>query len=94
MQSVFTWTALHAQLRSYDYNCLIPEVEITEDGVLCLLHKLDVKKSHGPDEIPNTFLSRYAVWVAKYLHRIYTASLEAALISGDRRSAKKIPVHK
>lgn len=93
-QSVFTRAATHAQLRSYDSDSLMPEVEITEDGVLCLLHKLDVKKSPGPDELSNTFLSRYAVWVAKYLHRIYTASLDAAVIPDDWRSAKIIPVHK
>lgn len=72
----------------------MPEIEITEDGVLSLLHKLDVKKSAGPDQLPNTSLSRYAAWVAKYLHQIYVMSLRTSTIPDDWRSAKIIPVHK
>lgn len=54
----------------------------------------DVKKSPGLDQLSNTFLSRYAVWVAKYLHPIFVISLSTAVIPDDWRSAKIIPVHK
>lgn len=38
----------------------VPDVIITEEGVLNLLLKLDVKKSPGPDDIPNAFLKQYS----------------------------------
>lgn len=41
----------------------MPDIVISECGILNMLLKLDVKRSPGPDGIPNAFLSRYAEWV-------------------------------
>lgn len=70
------------------------EITISEDGILCLLRKLDIKKGSGPDRITNIFLHRYAGWVSKYLHKIYTVSLKMSSIPDDWRCANVVPIHK
>lgn len=67
---------------------------INEEGILHLLNNLDLKKSTGPDSIPNAFLNRYAAWISKYLLIIFRVSLETSSIPDDWRRAKIIPVLK
>lgn len=70
------------------------DIIITEEGVFSLLLNLDVKKSTGPDKIPNEFLKRYAEWVSKFLTIIFQTSLKQHHVPPDWRSARVIPILK
>lgn len=70
------------------------EVVISEEGIFSLLLDLDVKKSEGPDNIPNLFLKRYAEWVAKFLIVIFNASLQQHNVPNDWRRARVVPIYK
>lgn len=72
----------------------IPDVKISETGILNMLLNLDIKKSCGPDNIPNTFLKRYAEWTSKYLHVLFTRSLCEGQVPSDWRTATVKPLHK
>lgn len=74
--------------------CTLPDVVISEEGILSILLEMDTKKSIGPDCIPSEFLKRYAEWVAKYLSVIFKASLEQNTLPSDWLTAKVVPVHK
>lgn len=79
------------------FNTSLPpmsNVIVTESGIFNLLLRLDVKKSSGPDDIPNSFLNRYAEWVSKYLHVIFSKSLQEGEIPRDWGTARVKPVHK
>lgn len=78
---------------SCDENHLEP-VSVTEAGVLNLLLSLDIKKSPGPDKIPNQFLRRYAEWIAKYLYVIFNKSLLTGTVPKEWKKAKIIPIPK
>lgn len=69
-------------------------VSISTEGVTELLLHLDIKKSPGPDNIPNAFLKRYAVQVAPLLATIFQKSIDTATLPDDWRVAKVIPVFK
>lgn len=71
-----------------------PELEISCAGVVNLLLKIDTNKSAGPDNIPNTFLKRYAEWNAKYLTVILQKSLETGIVPMIWKNAKVVPVFK
>lgn len=72
----------------------IPDVTISENGVFNLLLNLDVKKSFGPDDIPNAFLKQYAQWCSKYLCVIFRRSIEEGALPDDWRVARVKPLHK
>lgn len=72
----------------------IPDLVISEAGVCNLLLNLDVKKSPGPDDIPNAFLKRYAEWCSKYLCVLYNRSLSESSLPDDWRTARIKPLHK
>lgn len=92
-KSVFTQD--DSSLPCYSVNLpSIPDVVISEAGVLNLLLKLDVKKSPGPDDIPNAFLKRYAEWCAKYLCILFNKSLNEGSLPDDWRTARIKPIHK
>lgn len=55
---------------------------------------IDVKKSPGPDGIPNLFLKRYAEWVAKYLTIIFQSSINNGFVPKAWKIAKIVPIHK
>lgn len=59
------------------------KIIITEPGVLSLLLNLDPKKSTGPDDTPYALLTRYGLWVAKYLVPIFSKSLNDARFPKD-----------
>lgn len=75
----------------------IPEISnltFSASGICNQLLKLDCKKSSGPDTIPNTFLVRYAEWVSKYLHVIFTKSFSTGKVPNIWKKASVIPVFK
>lgn len=72
----------------------IDDIEVTESGIFSLLLNLDVRKSAGPDLIPNAFLKRYAEWITGYLQVIFTKSLATASVPDDWKTARVIPIHK
>lgn len=72
----------------------IEPITITESGILNLLLNLDAKKGSGPDNIPNTFLKKYAEWVAKYLCLIFDKSLTTGRLPKEWKTARITPVHK
>lgn len=78
---------------SFDKSTL-DEIHLSEAGILSLLLALDIKKSCGPDNIPNPFLRRYAEWVSKYLLLIYKKSLDTCDVPRDWKIAKVVPIHK
>lgn len=72
----------------------LSDIVISEQGVFNLLLKLDVKKSSGPDGVPNEFLKRYAQWVSKYLTILFSKSLKDGQVPDDWVTAKVKPLHK
>lgn len=72
----------------------LSDVSISEPGILNLLLHFDIKKSPGPDDIPNSFLKRYAEWCAKYLYVVFTKSVNDGALPDDWRLAKIKPAHK
>lgn len=79
---------------SHESHSNMPELQVTEEGIFALLLDMDTKKAVGPDEIPNTFLRRYAEWVSKYLFVIFSASLVNCEVPLDWLSARVVPVYK
>lgn len=69
-------------------------IEISEQGILALLLKIDVKKTPGIDGIPNTFLVRYAEWCSKYLCIIFNKSLTASELPIHWKFSKIVPIPK
>lgn len=59
-----------------------------------MLLNLDIRKSPGPDDIPNSFFKKYAERCAKYLYVVFTRSLNEGTLPDDWRLAKIKPVHK
>lgn len=47
-------------LRSNTGRSIMKDLFIKEEGIFLLLLKKDIKKSIGPDKIPNEFFRRYA----------------------------------
>ncbi|KAM7303220.1 uncharacterized protein ISCGN_013200 [Ixodes scapularis] len=73
---------------------VMPNLEITQPGILSLLLNLNVKKSAGPDGISGTILRRYAEWLSHYLYLIFVESLRSSRLPDDWRCAKIVPIHK
>lgn len=94
-QSVFTLDN-HAvpEFRYVAQNNKLENIAISCDGVLNLILKLDTKKCTGSDGIPNSFLSRYSLWTAKYLTLIFQKSLDSGVVPRSWKSAKVLPLHK
>lgn len=90
--SVFTWDDDVLPVLE-NSSPAISDVVINEEGILHMLLKLDKKKSFGPDDIFNTFLKRYAKWIAKYLHIVFLRSLEDGQLPNDLRTARRISLH-
>lgn len=72
----------------------IDKLDITDAGIFNLLLKLDPKKGSGPDDIPNTFLKRYAEWCSRYLGLIFRKSLSTSQLPQEWKIAKIKPIHK
>lgn len=52
---------------SRTYSPLVDDVLITREGVLALLLNINMKKSAGPDNIPNSFLRCYAEQISEFI---------------------------
>lgn len=70
------------------------DIEITREGVLAMLLKLDIKKSAGPDGIPNVFLRRYAEQISVFLTDVFRLSLACGVVPSDWKIARVVPVYK
>lgn len=94
-QSVFTHdnNALPS-LRSSNPELSVDDLVISTDGILNLILKLDTKKCTGPDNIPNSFLVRYALWCSRYLTIIFNKSLSSSTVPESWKLAKVLPLHK
>ena len=75
----------------------VPDIDplnITEDGVLKLLQKLNSSKAGGPDEIPGRFLKETAVSSAPFLTHLYRKSLETSEVPSAWRKQWVSPIYK
>lgn len=72
----------------------IENLEVTEAGVFELLLNLNVRKSCGPDDLPNAFLKRYAEWSSKFLTIIFNESLSRGVLPEDWKFSKIKPLFK
>lgn len=94
-ESVFTRDDLEVPLfYSASPFLSIPDIIISEEGVLNLILNLNTKKCKGPDDIPNAFLVRYSVWASKFLTVIFQKSLETGIVPSLWKLAKVIPLFK
>lgn len=55
-----------------------------------MLRKVKVKKSSGPDGLPNAFLMRYAEQLAEYLAKIFQVCLLTGEVPNDWNGARVI----
>lgn len=72
----------------------MPDVVISESGILNVLLKLDTKKSPVADCIPNAFLKRYAEWASTILYVLFCESLFNGELPHDWITARYKPIHK
>lgn len=70
------------------------EFDITSEGVLAMLLKLDNKKSTGPDGLSNSFLRRYAQQISIFLTALFNFSITSGDVPAGWRIARVAPVHK
>lgn len=92
-QSVFT-RASTSEFNQAEYHSRMPDLVITECGILNLLLQLDEKKSPGPDGLPNAFLKRYAQQLSPLLQKIFSVSMATSTVPTDWLCAKVVPVFK
>lgn len=67
---------------------------VSQPGIFAMLLNLKTKATPGPDEIPNSFLHRYAEMVSHFLAIIFRASLLSSSLPPDWRVARVVPIHK
>lgn len=67
---------------------------ISYAGIVSMLLNLKTKTCCGPDDIPNTFLRRYAESLGKFLVVLFRASLMYGMLPEDWRAARVVPVFK
>jgi len=72
----------------------MPDITITEPGVLKLLLMLDPNKSLGPDNIPPRVLKEVSSEIAPILISIFNQSISCGTIPDDWRLADIFPLHK
>ena len=75
------------------YNSL-PHIEVTTNGVQCLLNKLDPKKAIGPDGIPTAVLRDYSEEIAPMLQMIFQQSLDTGEVPDDWKQANICAIFK
>lgn len=93
-QSVFTTDNLEMITFPSNSQCSVDDISISVEGVLNLILNINVKKSSGPDDIPNVFLHRYSLWTSRYLTTIFQKSLSSATVPVAWKLAKVIPLFK
>ena len=72
----------------------MPPIEITEEGVLKQLQKLNPHKAAGPDKLKPIVLRELAEVIAPMVTRIFRASLKQGKTPGRWREAHVTPVYK
>lgn len=91
-QSVFT-AAEEFRVHS-THSAGADDLVVSREGVTAMLLKLDAKKPSGPDDIPNSFLRRYAEQLSPFLTDIFNLSLATGEIPHDWRKARVVPIYK
>ena len=72
----------------------MPDILVTEPGVLKLLSSLDAKKSMGPDNISPLVLKEARNEIAGILTFIFNQSLSSGQVPDDWRLANVFPLYK
>ena len=72
----------------------MPDIIITEPGILKLLLMLNPNKSLGPDDIPPRVLKEASSEIAPVLTWIFNQSISSGTIPDDWRLANIFPLHK
>ena len=72
----------------------LTSIGISETVVLEKLNKLNVNKSHGPDELHGKFLYELRHELFKPLTKLFKDSLKSGILPQDWRDANVIPLHK
>ena len=72
----------------------MPEIKISSDGILKLLHVIKPHKASGPDRIPNRLLKELASELAPILAALYNQSLSTGELPDDWSNALISPVFK
>ena len=70
------------------------ELNITENGILKLLQKINPNKAAGPDNIKPKLLNELATEIAPILTIIFKTSIETGEVPNDWRNANVTPVFK
>lgn len=73
---------------------VIGNLHVSENGVLKLLSKIDIKKSIGPDEIPSRILVEAKNEICPVLTFIFNQSLSTGALPSDWLCANVHPLHK
>lgn len=72
----------------------IPDINISEEGVLKQLRQLNPRKASGPDGIPARLLKEMAVELTPMLTMIFQASIHQSTVPDDWNKALVIPAYK
>ena len=72
----------------------MPDFNITENGVLKLLHDLNPKKAPGPDNLAPRLLRELRNTLAPILTELYNRSLLEGKLPDDWKTANVVPIYK
>ena len=72
----------------------MPEIRISEDGVLALLMKLNPYKATGPDDLSPRLLKQLAPALSGPLTHLFQRSLDTSTMPSDWRKARVCPIFK
>ena len=72
----------------------MPEIKISSDGILKLLHVIKPHKASGPDRIPNRLLKELASELAPIMAALFNQSLSTGEVPDDWSNALISPVFK
>jgi len=93
--SVFNRNKYNVNNLNLSRNCqTVSDIKISENGILNLLSKINVKKSIGPDEIPSRILLEAKQEICPILTYIFNQSLLTSALPKDWLSANVHPLHK
>ena len=73
---------------------VLPDINITEEGVYKLLNNLHPAKASGPDNISPQILKELAAEISPILCGIFKKSLESGVVPNDWKNANIVPVFK
>ena len=72
----------------------MPDIQITEPGILKLLQSLKPHKAAGPDNLKPALLKQLAPQIAPILTTIFNKSLDTGEVPSDWRNAHVTPIYK